>query len=59
MLHAERDTLEFRLVMLERAIEDRREHGMASPELVERMAVLFTRLQQVNELLAEMRREMF
>lgn len=55
VLHAERDALEFRLVMLERTIEVRHELGEASPELAERIAALFTRLREVNELLAEMR----
>lgn len=58
LLLAERDLLECRLLTLERTIEERREHGEASPELAVRMSSLFTRLKLVNELLAEMRREM-
>jgi hypothetical protein len=52
-LHAQRDLLEFRLVMLEKAIEE--QPGRDTPNLAEHMEALFARLLLVNAKLAEMR----
>jgi hypothetical protein len=54
-LRAMRHLLETRLLVLERAIEDQRRHGVAAPELAERTAALLERLRLVNERLAKMR----
>jgi hypothetical protein len=54
-LRAMRGLLETRLLVLERAIEEQRQHGVAAPELLKRMEVLLARLGQVNAKLAEMR----
>jgi hypothetical protein len=54
-LHAERNALETQLLVLERAIKERQQGGMAAPELADRMVDLLARLRLVNEKLAEMR----
>lgn len=55
MLRLERDLLEFRLAMLERAIETLRLEGMQAPGLAERITAVFAQLQRVNAKLAELR----
>lgn len=52
-LRVERNLLEFRLVMLERAIQEQR--GMDAPGLGERMESLFARLRLVNDKLTAIR----
>lgn len=52
-LRVERNVLEFRLVMLEQAIQEQR--GMDAPGLGERMESLFAQLRLVNEKLAAQR----
>lgn len=54
-LRIERDLLEFRLAMLEQAIESRRLEGVEAPELAERMTAVFAQLRPVNAKLAELR----
>jgi hypothetical protein len=54
-LHAMRNLLETRLLVLERAVEDHRQHGIAAPDLVERVEILLARLGLVSAKLAEMR----
>ena len=54
-LRVERALLEFRLVMLEQAIEAQRLEGVESPELAECMTAVFAQLRQVNTKLAELR----
>jgi hypothetical protein len=54
-LRAMRGLLETRLLVLERAIEEQRQHGVATPDLLKRMEVLLARLGQVNAKLAELR----
>jgi hypothetical protein len=53
-LRAMRGLLETRLLVLERAIEDHRQHGVAATDLVERVDKLLARLQLVNSRLAAM-----
>jgi hypothetical protein len=48
-LRVERTLLEFRLLMLERAIQDQhQQRGAAAPELVRRESELFAQLAPVN-----------
>jgi hypothetical protein len=54
-LCAMRDLLETRLLVLGRAIEDQRQHGVAVADLVERTETLLVRLKLVNGRLAELR----
>jgi hypothetical protein len=54
-LRAMRGLLETRLLVLERAIEEQRQHGVAAPDLLKRIEVLLARLGQVNAKLAELR----
>lgn len=54
-LHAMRGLLETRLLVLERAIEERQQSGMAAPDLADRVTGLLDRLGQVNAKLAELR----
>lgn len=54
-LHAMRGLLETRLLVLERAIEERQQGGMAAPDLADRVVGLLDRLGQVNAKLAELR----
>jgi hypothetical protein len=54
-LHADRDSLEAQLLVLEWAIEERQRCGVAAPELADRLASLLDRLGQVNARLAELR----
>ncbi|WP_156902217.1 hypothetical protein [Azohydromonas australica] len=54
-LHAMRGLLETRLLVLERAIEDQRQHGVAAPDLLKRVEALLPRLEQVNAKLDKMR----
>ena len=54
-LRVERNLLEFRLAMLEQAIETQHLGGMEAPELAARMPPLFERLSIVNTKLAELR----
>lgn len=54
-LRAMRHLLETRLLVLGRAVEDQRRHGIAAPELVTRMEVLLARVELVNAKLAETR----
>ena len=54
-LRVERNLLEFRLAMLEQAIETQYLGGMEAPELAARMLPLFERLSIVNAKLAELR----
>jgi hypothetical protein len=54
-LRVERDLLEFRLVMLELAIESQRQEGLEALQLAERMTEVFAQLRPVNAKLAELR----
>lgn len=54
-LHLERNLLELRLAMLERAIEAQRLEGEDSTELAKRMPPIFERIRKVNAELAELR----
>lgn len=54
-LHAERDLLETRLLLLERVIDEQRQHGTAVPELAKRVESLLAQLGPVNAKLAELR----
>jgi hypothetical protein len=54
-LRAMRGLLETRLLVLERAIEEQRQHGAHAPDLLKRMEVLLARLGQVNAKLVELR----
>jgi hypothetical protein len=54
-LRAMRGLLETRLLVLERAIGDQRQHGAAAPDLLKRVEALLARLEQVNAKLAEIR----
>ncbi|WP_156901745.1 hypothetical protein [Azohydromonas australica] len=53
-LRAMRGLLETRLLVLERAIGDQRQHGVAAPDLLKRVEALLARLEQVNAKLAKM-----
>ena len=53
-LRAMRGLLETRLLVLEQAIEDQRQHGVADPDLLKRVEALLPRLEQVNAKLDKM-----
>ncbi|WP_157271352.1 hypothetical protein [Azohydromonas aeria] len=54
-LRAMRDLLETRLLVLGRAIEEQRQHGVAVADLVNRTETLLVRLKLVNSKLADIR----
>jgi hypothetical protein len=54
-LHAERNALEMKLLVLEQAMEDRQRCRVAAPDLADRLVSLLDRHGQVNARLAELR----